>query len=392
MKNVRIGIVGIGNMGSAHAVNIFEGNVIGLELVAVCDSDSVKLEWAQERFSGKVHCFEEYEKMMDSGLIDAVLIATPHKLHPTVAQMGFQKRLNVLSEKPAGVYTAQVRQMNEAAKASGKIFGLMYNQRTNPIFRKVHELVKGGKLGELKRCVWIITNWYRTQAYYDSGSWRATWDGEGGGVLLNQCPHNLDIWQWIFGMPTRVRGFCQYGKYHNIEVDDDVTAYAEYENGATAVFIATTGEYPGTNRLEISGDKGKIVVENGTLKFWELTIPERTTCFEAKKGFLNPDMTVHDIEITEKETAHTGILQNFTNAILYGEPLIAPGEEGINGLTISNAIYLSDWTDGWVTLPLDERLFQDKLQDRIETSTGRVKVQCGEALTEKYSERWSVRW
>ena len=182
--------------------------------------------------------------MFASGLIDAVLIATPHYLHPTIAIDGFSSGLHVLTEKPAGVYTNQVQQMNDAAKASDRVFGIMYNQRTNPQFQKIREIIKSGRLGECKRFIWIITNWYRTQAYYDSGTWRATWAGEGGGVLINQCPHNLDLWQWMFGMPTRVRATCHYGKWHNIEVEDEVTAYAEYANGASAVFITTTGEAP----------------------------------------------------------------------------------------------------------------------------------------------------
>ena len=223
--------------------------------------------------------------------------------------------------------------MNEAARESGKVFCIMYNQRTNPQFQKIRELVQSGRLGQLKRCIWIITNWYRTQAYYDSGTWRGTWAGEGGGVLLNQCPHNLDLWQWMFGMPVRVRAKCQYGKWHNIEVEDEVTAYAEYANGATATFITTTGECPGTNRLEITGDRGKVVWEEGKLRFYELEVPERQLCFEAKDGFVMPDVKAQELEAEGVETGHNGILQNFTNAILYGEELLSPGYEGINGLT-----------------------------------------------------------
>lgn len=203
--------------------------------------------------------------MLDSGLIDAALIAVPHYEHPTYAVKCFQRGIHVLTEKPAGVYARQVREMNEAAEKAGVKFEIMFNQRIDPIYKKAHDLVQSGALGQPKRLVWIVTNWYRTQAYYDSGSWRATWKGEGGGVLLNQAPHNLDLWQWIFGMPQKIRAFCSVGKYHQIGVEDDVTIYGEYENGATAVFISTTGEAPGTNRLEISGDLGKLVLEEGKL-------------------------------------------------------------------------------------------------------------------------------
>ena len=187
--------------------------------------------------------------MFESKSVDGVMIAT----HTMTIRLWLSKPLTTgcmyWIEKPAGVYTRQVKEMNEVAKKSGKVFGIMYNQRTNPIYQKLRDLVKSGELGDIKRIIWIITDWYRSQSYYDSGGWRATWAGEGGGVLINQCPHNLDLWQWICGMPARIRAFCSYGKYHDIEFEDDVTAYMEYENGATGVFITTTGEAPGPTVL-----------------------------------------------------------------------------------------------------------------------------------------------
>lgn len=392
MNKVRVGVIGIGNMGSAHARSIFTGNISGMELAAVCDTDQNKLRWAEKNL-GQTPRFDDYKKLFESGLIDAVIIATPHYLHPLIAMDAFACGLHVLTEKPAGVYTGQVSQMNAAAEKSGKVFGIMYNQRTNPLYAKARQMVQGGELGELKRCVWIITNWYRTQAYYDSGSWRATWAGEGGGVLLNQCPHNLDLWQWIFGMPAKIRGFCGFGKYHRIEVDDDVTAYAEYENGATGVFITTTGECPGTNRLEISGDKGKLVIEDGKLKFWNLLTPEREFCFSTRTGFDIPDMLYSETSCATEGTAHNGILQNFANAVLHGETLLTPGLEGINGVAISNAILLSSWTDGWVTLPVDEKLYFAKLKEKIDASNIKEGVSSEIAnLTGTYNQRWEVKW
>ena len=374
MDKVRIGIIGVGNMGSAHSKNVFDGCINNLELTAICDIDDGKLTWAKDKFGDAVCLYKDYKDLINSGKVDAVLIAVPHYFHPEIAIYAFENGLNVLTEKPAGVYTKQVEEMNNAAKKTDKVFCIMYNQRTNPMYAKLRELVQEGRLGQLKRMVWIITNWYRAQAYFDSGTWRATWAGEGGGVLINQCPHNLDIWQWIFGMPTKVRGFCSYGKLHNIEVEDDVTAYAEYANGATAVFITTTGECPGTNRLEISGDKGKIIIEDDKMKFWELGTPEREFCFTTKNGFATPEVTYSEIKPEGVETSHNGILQNFTNAILFGEKLISPGEEGINGLTISNAIHLSDWTDDWVQLPIDKDLYYEKLKEKIASSQAKRAV------------------
>lgn len=373
MKTVKIGIVGIGNMGSVHAKNITEGKIKNLILTAVCDTDGEKQKWATENIGSDTKVFCDYKEMIDSGEIEAVLIATPHYDHPDMAIYAFEKGLHVLCEKPAGVYTKQVKKMNDASIKAKTVFSMMYNQRTNPLYIELKKLIDDGKLGMPKRLVWIITNWYRTQCYYDSGSWRATWAGEGGGVLINQCPHNLDLWQWFFGVPSKVRGFCTEGKFHNIEVEDDVTAYAEYDNGATAVFITTTGECPGTNRLEISGDKGKAIIENSTLTFHELEDHERTICFESKEAFVSPKTVTYSITTNKIETSHNGIMQNFTNAILEGEKLIAPGIEGINGLTISNAIHLSSWTNDTIQLPLDEDLFLKHLQEKIATS--KVKAQ-----------------
>lgn len=390
-NSLKIAVIGIGNMGSAHAQSIYNKNIKGLELIAVCDIDKSKLDWATENLKG-IKYYNDYKELIKDKIIDAVLIATPHYLHTEIAIYSFENGLNVLTEKPAGVYTKQVELMNEVALKSNKVFCIMYNQRTNPLFKKAHDIVKQGSLGQLKRCVWIVTNWYRSQAYYDSGTWRATWAGEGGGVLLNQCPHNIDIWQWILGMPSRIRGFCSYGKYHNIEVEDDVTAYAEYANGGTAVFITTTGETPGTNRLEISGDKGKIVIEDNKMKFWQLETSEREFCFETKKGFDTPKLNYSEIVFDDNGAGHNGILQNFTNSILYGEKLIAPGEEGINGLTISNAISLSSWIDDWVTIPIDKELYYKLLKEKIASSNTKENIMTQTQNLGKYNDRWNIKW
>lgn len=369
MENVRIGVIGIGNMGSSHALQLSKSAVPGGILAAVCDINPERLKWAKENLGEKVRLFDNAEAMLEAGGIDGIIIATLHYYHPTIAIKGFSKGLNVLTEKPAGVYTKQVREMNNAASESGKVFGIMYNQRTNPLYQKLKDLMESGELGGLKRTNWIITNWYRSQSYYNSGGWRATWGGEGGGVLLNQCPHNLDLWQWTCGMPKRVRAFMSFGKYHDIEVEDDVTAYVEYENGATGVFVTSTADTPGTNRFEIMGGRGKIVVENGSLTFWRLRIPERQFNTEYTGGFGEPECWKCDIPIRGTETAHSGIMTNWVNAILKGSPLLAPGIEGINGLQISNAMHLSAWTDSWVDIPVNEDLFHEKLQERIKAST-----------------------
>ncbi|WNR46554.1 Gfo/Idh/MocA family protein [Paenibacillus roseipurpureus] len=369
MEKVRIGIIGLGNMGTAHAKYLVNNEVKGAVLTAICEPREDRLTWAKENLGEGVQLFDNLDDFFASGTVDGVLIATPHYDHPGTAVRAFQAGLHVICEKPAGVYTKQVREMNEAAAASGKVFSMMYNQRTNPLYKKLKDLVSSGELGEIRRTNWIITNWYRSQSYYDSGGWRATWAGEGGGVLINQDPHQLDLWQWTIDMmPKRVRGFCYFGKHRNIEVEDDVTAFVEYENGATGLFVTTTGEAPGTNRFELSGDRGKIVIEDGKLTFWRLRVSEREFNETYKGGFGQPECWKCEIPVEGTETGHKGITQNFVDAILHGTPLVAPGAEGIKGLMISNAIMLSTWTDNWVDLPIDEDLFEQHLQEKIKNS------------------------
>ena len=369
MKKINIGIIGIGNMGSAHALQLVKSEIPGGCLSAVCDTNPERLKWAKEKLGADIKLFDNATAMFEAGVIDAVVIATPHYDHPVLAVEAFSKGLHVLTEKPAGVYAQKVREMNEAAVNSGKVFGIMYNQRTNLLYSKLRDLINSGELGELKRTIWIVTNWYRSQSYFNSGGWRATWAGEGGGVLLNQCPHNLDLWQWTCGMPKRVRAFMSFGKYHNIEVEDDVTAYVEYENGATGVFVTSTADTPGTNRFEITGDRGKIVVEDGKLNFWRLRVSERQFNSEYEGGFGQPECWKCEVPITGTETSHASILTDWVSAIQKGTVLLAPGVEGINGLQISNAMHLSAWTDNWVDIPVDEDLFYEKLQERIKNST-----------------------
>ncbi|MCM3790878.1 Gfo/Idh/MocA family oxidoreductase [Domibacillus indicus] len=369
MTKVKIGVIGLGNMGSSHVSQLANGLVKGGQLTAVCDFNEDRLKAANEKTGGQLACFTDPDTFFNQADIEAVLIAAPHYDHPTLAEQAFQKGLHVLIEKPAGVYTKNVQRMNEAAAESGKVFSIMYNQRTNPLYQKLRQLIQSGELGEIKRTNWIITDWYRSQSYYDSSEWRATWEGEGGGVLLNQSPHQLDLWQWTTGlMPKRVHAFCHFGRYHNIEVEDDVTAYVEYENGATGVFITSTGEAPGTNRFEIIGDRGKIVVENDQLIFYRLTQSEREFNATYTGGFGEPEHWKIEIPVKGENTQHLGIMQNWVDAILKGTPLLAPGEEGIKGLEISNAIYLSAWLKESVELPIDADLFYKTLQEKIKAS------------------------
>ena len=367
-EKIRLGIIGVGNMGSAHGTNIVGGRCPDFELRAVADVNPARLEWAREHL-GAVECFDDAIAMLDSGKIDACMVCVPHYDHAKYAMECMKRGIHVMVEKPAGVYTKQVREMNaEADRHPDVVFGMMFNQRTNCVYRKMRELVQSGRYGRIRRTNWIITDWYRPQAYYDSGDWRATWSGEGGGVLLNQCPHQLDLLQWLCGLPVRVHAFCHVGQWHDIEVEDDVTTYVEYENGATGVFVTTTGDACGTNRFEIQMDGAKLVVENDKLTVIEFDMPEpefsRTNTVPF--GFVGRHEA--PVETDGLNEQHVGVVNAWGGAILRGTPLVADGREGINGLTLSNAMHLSAFTGQKVTLPLDEELYYDELMKRVATS------------------------
>jgi len=365
-NQVRIGIIGMGNMGAAHAANIREGKVPGLELAAVADRDAGRLEKY-----GELRTFTEGSELIASasGALDAVLIATPHYEHTTLGIAALEAGLHTLVEKPISVHKADCERLIEAHTDKKQVFAAMFNQRTDPAYRKLREMIRGGELGAIRRINWIITDWYRTESYYRSGGWRATWAGEGGGVLLNQCPHNLDLLQWLFGMPSKVTAKCQFGRFHDIEVEDAVTALLEYPDGATGVFITTTGEAPGTNRLEVAADRGKVVIEGESFRYFrtEQMVPEH---LQSCPGFFAKPATWNvEIPINGKGEQHIGIMKNFTNAILAGEELLAPATEGIHSVELANAMLFSAFQNEPVELPLDGRAYERVLKEKIAGST-----------------------
>jgi len=366
MDKVRLGVIGLGNMGRTHA----EQNVPkarGCELAAICDIDEKRFA----PFPG-VKAFTDSRDMIRSGLVDAVLIATPHYDHTTIGINAMENGLHVLVEKPISVHKADAERLIAAHK--GQVFAAMFNTRTEPYYQALRELVRSGELGEIRRINWIITNWFRSAAYYASGGWRATWGGEGGGVLLNQCPHNLDLYQWIFGMPKRVQAIIGLGRFHDIEVEDQVTAFFEHPNGATGVFVTTTGEAPGTNRLEIAADRGRVVCEGGKIIFDRTTVPVQE--FSDTTPDLFPSLPTWRCEIPVRGSGgqHLQILQNFVDAILDGKDLIAPAAEGLHSVELANAIIYSGLTGAPVEIPLDAAAYETKLKELIAGSRHEKKV------------------
>ena len=363
MDKIRLGIIGLGGMGQVHAKNLLAGKVARCELVAACDAVEDNLQ----KFP-QLRAFATPETLFAARCVDAVLIATPHFAHTSLGIAALQAGLHVLVEKPISVHRADAERLIAAHTNKTQVFAAMFNQRTDPFYQVIRTLVRGGELGAIRRVNWTITNWFRTHAYYGMGGWRATWKGEGGGVLLNQCPHNLDLFQWIFGMPARATGFCSFGRYHDIEVEDDVTAYFEYADGLHATFITSTGEAPGTNRLEIAAERGRLVYEDDKITYTRNDVPMGEFSLTSPEAFGRPTTTDVPVTAPDHGGQHNAILQNFTDAILDGTPLLSPAEEGLHSVELANAILLSAWTGRAVDLPLDGAVYERALNEKIATS------------------------
>ena len=370
MNKVRLGIIGLGNIGQHHFGYLTAGKVSRAEVVAVSDAVAAKLEKYKP-----LKTFTDGEELIRSGLVDAVIIATPHYQHTTLGIAALKQGLHVMVEKPISAHKADAERLIATHQQHPKlVFAGMFQLRSEPRYLKIRKLIQGGELGEIVRMCWIMTDWFRTEAYYASGGWRATWKGEGGGVLLNQCLHNLDAMQWLLGMPARVRGFCQLGRFHNIEVEDNVSAYLEYSNGATGTFASSTGEAPGTNRFEIVGTRGKLVLEADKLSLTRNEVDMLEFSRTAKVGFAKPEVWNIEIPIGAAPNPHATLMQNFVNAILDNEPLIAPGAEGIHSVELANVMLYSSLIGQTAELPMDSAAYEKKLNELIASSKIEKKV------------------
>jgi predicted dehydrogenase len=363
MSEVRFGVIGAGNMGSGHIRTLTSGAIRGAKLAAVCDVNPRALQGY-----GDLATFASSDELIRSGKVDAAIIATPHYFHTTIGIATLSAGLHTLVEKPISVHKADCERLIAAHRDPRVVFSAMFNMRTHPVYQEVRRMIEAGELGTLFRVTWIITNWFRTHAYYASGDWRATWRGEGGGVLLNQCPHQIDLWQWLFGMPQRVHAFAAFGKRHPIEVEDEVTAYFEYDTGLTGHFITTTGEYPGTNRLEISGDRGRLVLEGERLERDGTLVSVTEYNRTSKEKFKGPGLWRAELPAVFRADQHAGIIQNFTDAIRDGAELIAPAVDGIRSVELANAMLYSALEGRTMDLPLDSAAFEGRLKSLIEGS------------------------
>ena len=372
MDKVRIGIIGLGNIGQIHVNNLLESKVPRGVLTAVGDAFPDKLP---EYEAKGLKTFDSGEALIGSGEIDALIVATPHFQHTTLGIAALEAGLHVMVEKPISAHKADAERLIAAANARPELtFSGMFQMRVEPRYQKLRKLVRDGELGDLIRVIWIMTDWFRAEAYYQSSDWRATWKGEGGGVLLNQCLHQLDALQWIVGMPSKVQSHVGIGRHHDIEVEDDVTCYMEYANGANGAFITSTGETPGSNRFEIAGTKGRALLENDQLIVTRNEVASDEWSRTSKIGFKQPESTVEEIPIPGADNAHAQLIANFVNAILDGEALIAPGASGIGSVELANVMVYSGLLGQAVDLPMDSAAWESKLNELIASSTHEKKT------------------
>ena len=372
MDKVRIGIIGLGNIGQIHVNNLLESKVPRGVLTAVGDVFPDKLP---EYEAKGLKTFDSGEALIGSGEIDALIVATPHFQHTTLGIAALEAGLHVMVEKPISAHKADAERLIAAANARPELtFSGMFQMRVEPRYQKLRKLVRDGELGDLIRVIWIMTDWFRAEAYYQSSDWRATWKGEGGGVLLNQCLHQLDALQWIVGMPSKVQSHVGIGRHHDIEVEDDVTCYMEYANGANGAFITSTGETPGSNRFEIAGTKGRALLENDRLIVTRNEVASDEWSRTSKIGFKQPESTVEEIPIPGADNAHAQLIANFVNAILDGEALIAPGASGIGSVELANVMVYSGLLGQAVDLPMDSAAWESKLNELIASSTHEKKT------------------
>lgn len=369
---MKLGIIGLGNIGRVHANNILEGAVPDCELVAVANQPAESMDDFKQL---GIACFEDAYGLIGSGLAEAVVVALPTHLHAPIGIRALEAGLHLMMEKPLACHKAEGERILAARQREDQAVALMMNQRTHPCYAKIKQWIASGAIGELQRVAWTMTNWFRPEIYYQSSPWRATWKGEGGGVLMNQCPHNLDVLQWLVGMPSKIRARCEFGKYHGIEVEDEVSAMLEFPNGATGLFAASTGESPGVNRLEIVGDLGTVVTDGNEARLVRNREPARAFSRSTDEMFGAPATTEELFKPAGPVNQHAAILANFIQAALGKAALVAPASDGLNSLELAGAMIYSTWIGDAVELPLDGAAYEVALQGKIAASKPRTVAQ-----------------
>lgn len=357
---MRFGVVGYGNIGQAHVATLTGDAVERARLTGVVSGSDTPLPPGVTRYA-------TLEDMLSADATDVVLIATPTMTHPNLGMAALAAGRHLVMEKPVAMSALQARRLIEAVP-DGVQAAVMLNQRYHPVYREIKNIVSAGDLGRVVRFNWIMTGWYRPDVYFLVSSWRGTWPGEGGGALLNQCIHNLDVLQWVLGLPESVVADVRFGKFHEIDVEDEVTAMLSYADGATGVVVASTGEAPGINRLDIVGDRGTLSFDGERLsvEISQQSVSEH--CASTHEMFGVPEFVKQEVPVRAELNQHACVLQDVVDAVLDGSTLATPLAEGVGSVELANAMLLSAWEERRVSLPLDAEHYQSGLDARVAAS------------------------
>ena len=374
---VRVGLIGFGKQGSHYVRMFIEHRLFSrFRLTAIADTCPQKLQWIKDNIGSEIECFDSAEAMLSSGIIDACIITTPHPMHPEHVIMCLQHGIHVLCDKPAGVHILQVQQMNrEAEKHPDLVFSIMFNQRTNCAYRKLKSIIETEEYGKVRRISWTINNWYRSRYYYDSFDWRGIWKGSFGGTIMDQCPHQVDLWQWMFGMPDKVTCRMGFGSHHDIEVEDEVSAIMEYKDGCIGTFNASTSVPNGQNTLEVNLDAANIRIRGNSVFVEKFCMPE-AKWQQSPRGIYEKMDVAPEVEIPTdgKNAQHKGVIEAWINRILGKGEGSNDGKEGLASVMLSNAMYMSAFTGKTVSLPLDGQEYYNELMKKVKTSKTKPPV------------------
>ena len=359
-RTVRFAVVGFGSIGRTHFRTI-SGTAVPDGLVTALVTRQ------SDGLPDGIEVFRDVDTLLDAGVADVVVVATPTMDHEETSRKVLTTGCHLVVEKPMAMTVLGARRIIDA-RPSEAVAAVMLNQRYHGTYRRIREIVKGGLLGRIHRFSWIMTAWYRPNAYFAVSSWRGTWPGEGGGALLNQGIHNLDILQWILGLPASVYARAGFGKFHSIDVEDEVTALFEYDDGLSGVLVVSTGEAPGTNRFEIVGDRGTLVFEADTIR---LAMTDRNVSEHratSRDLFESPNFTEQREVPAATANQHAEVFNDVVGAVSEGRPVATPLEDGVASIELANAILVSAWEDRRVDLPVDAVAYHEALERRIEAS------------------------
>ena len=381
---MKLGIAGIGVIGESYLKLFKEGRIKEGEVAAVASRNTQRVEKILEKLNlQEVRVYGSLKEMLEKESLSGVIITTPHKLHVSMMKEALQMGVSVLTDKPLSSTRKEAEEMAVFAKDYPDLVkGVLFNKRANPIHKEIKKIIESGELGILRRALYEVTDYYRSHRYYEESGWRGTYEEEGGGVLMNQAVHQMDLLTWFTDLPKEVMAFLKEGSHRPMTTENDAYLHLFYEGGGVGHFITSTHESPGVHRLELSFDQGQILMENEkTLKITKLQEPEEDFSRKTETLFAHVPGTleVKEFEPLEDKEEHVRTIENFIRAIEGKEKIQSSLEEAVKSITLVNAAYLSHFTGkkGAMDFSLEEydrelhRKIQEERALKEEKQTGK---------------------